>query len=73
MDCATPEAAKRRALIYLAGPPLSEAERHFNLELTGKLEALGFLVFLPQREGVERGKSPCDTMTPEERRQSTAL
>ncbi|HVD44604.1 MAG TPA: hypothetical protein VNB92_04575 [Rubrobacter sp.] len=57
-------------LIYLAGPLFSEAERRFNFELTGKLEALGFLDFLPQRDGVEREKPPYDTMTPEERRQT---
>ena len=57
-------------LIYFAGPLFSEAERRFNVELTGKLEALGFKVFLPQRDGVEREKSPYDAMTPEERRQA---
>jgi len=57
-----------RVLIYLAGPLFSEAERHFNLELTERLEALDFRVFLPQRDGVERENSPYDTMTPEERR-----
>lgn len=55
-------------LIYLAGPLFSEAERRFNLELTERLEALGFDVFLPQRDGVEREKPPYDAMTPEERR-----
>ena len=58
-------------LIYLAGPLFSEAERRFNLELTQRLEALGFHVFLPQRDGVERDRAPFDTMTPEERRQAT--
>ena len=55
-------------LIYLAGPLFSEAERRFNLELTHRLEALGFDVFLPQRDGVERDRPPYDTMTPDERR-----
>ena len=55
-------------LIYLAGPLFSEAERRFNLELTERLEALDFRVFLPQRDGVERGKPPYDSMAPEERR-----
>ena len=58
-------------LIYLAGPLFSEAERRFNLELTEQLEALGFHVFLPQRDGVERGKPPYDAMTREERRHAT--
>ena len=51
-------------LIYLAGPLLSEAERRFNLGLTQRLEALGFDVFLPQRDGVERDSPPYYTMTP---------
>jgi nucleoside 2-deoxyribosyltransferase len=58
-------------LIYLAGPLFSEAERRFNLELTQRLEALGFHVFLPQRDGVERDRAPYDTMTPEVRRRAT--
>ena len=58
-------------LIYLAGPLFSEAERRFNLELTEKLEALDFRVFLPQRDGVEREIPPYDAMTPEERRYAT--
>jgi nucleoside 2-deoxyribosyltransferase len=58
-------------LIYLAGPLFSEAERRFNERLTERLEALGFRVFLPQRDGVEREKPPYDAMTPEERRQAT--
>ena len=58
--------ARRDELIYLAGPLFSEAERRFNLELTHRLEVIGFDVFLPQR--VERHWPPYDTMTPEERR-----
>jgi hypothetical protein len=46
----------------------SEAERRFNLGLAHRLEALGFDVFLPQRDGVKRDRPPYDTMTPEERR-----
>lgn len=60
--------ACRDVLIYLAGPLFSEAERRFNLELTHRLEGIGFDVFLPQRDGVERDRAPYDTMTPEERR-----
>ena len=55
-------------LIYLAGPLFSEAERRFNLELTHRLEALGFDVFLPQRDGAERDRPPYDKMSPQERR-----
>jgi len=53
-------------LIYLAGALFSEAERRFNLELTHRLEVIGFDVFLPRR--VERHWPPYDTMTPQERR-----
>ena len=55
-------------MIYFAGPLFSAAERRFNLELTHTLEALGFHVFLSQRDGVERERAPYDTMTTEERR-----
>jgi hypothetical protein len=58
----------RGVLIYLAGPLFSEAERCFNLGLTQRLEAFGFHVFLPQRDGVACDKPPYDEMTPEERR-----
>jgi len=62
--------ACKDVLIYLAGPLFSEAERRFNLELAHRLEAIGFEVFLPQRDGVERDRPPYDTMVPEERRQA---
>ena len=55
-------------LIYFAGPLFSIAELRFNASLTATLEAMGFAVFLPQRDGVERDKPPYNTMTPEERR-----
>ncbi len=58
-------------LIYFAGPLFSEAELRFNRRLTEKLEDLGFRVFLPQRDGVERERPPYDAMTPEERRRAT--
>jgi nucleoside 2-deoxyribosyltransferase len=57
-------------LIYFAGPLFSAAERCFNLGLTQRLEAVGFEVFLPQRDGAERDRPPYDAMTPEERRQA---
>lgn len=57
-------------LIYVAGPLFSEAERRFNLDLTERLEVLGFRVFLPQRDGVERDKQPYDAMSQQERRQA---
>jgi nucleoside 2-deoxyribosyltransferase len=55
-------------LLYFAGPLFSEAEKRFNQRLTDKIEALGYHVFLPQREGVERGQPPYDAMPPDERR-----
>lgn len=44
--------------IYFGGPLFSEAERVFNLRLAEKLEAKGFQVFLPQRDGVESEEKP---------------
>ncbi len=58
-------------LIYFAGPLFSDAERRFNLCLTERLEGLGFRVFLPQRDGVQREKPPYGAMSPEERRHAT--
>jgi nucleoside 2-deoxyribosyltransferase len=54
--------------IYFAAPLFSQAERNFNHHLTEKLELIGYQVFLPQRDGVERDCSPYDKMTKEERR-----
>jgi len=54
--------------IYFAGPLFNQAERKFNAELTEKLEALGFKVFLPQRDGVDGSKPPFDAMLREDRR-----
>ncbi len=55
-------------LLYLAGPLFSTAERQFNQQLTDKIEALGYRVFLPQRDGAERDRPPYDATTREERR-----
>ena len=55
--------------LYFAAPLFSAAERCFNLTLTARLEALGFNVFLPQRDGVERDRPPYDTMPADEKRQ----
>ncbi len=55
-------------MIYFAGSLFNDAERAFNLELTSDLEKVGFVVFLPQRDGVEANKAPYNEMTPEERR-----
>lgn len=53
-------------LVYYAGPLFSVGERQFNEQLTRKIEALGYQVFLPQRDGAERGAPPYDAMTGEE-------
>ena len=53
-------------LIYFAAPLFSAAERRYNLLLTEKLEALNFTVFLPQRDGVESGQPPFETMPTDE-------
>jgi nucleoside 2-deoxyribosyltransferase len=57
-------------LIYFAGPLFSEAERHFNQQMTEDLEAIGYQVFLPQRDGVDREQHPYDGMTKEARRRA---
>ena len=53
--------------IYFAGPLFNEEEKAFNLELTGKLEAMGLKVFLPQRDGLEFAK--LNGMAPNKRNQ----
>jgi nucleoside 2-deoxyribosyltransferase len=53
-------------LVYFAAPLFSVGERQFNEHLTQKIEALGYRVFLPQRDGAERGAPPYDQMTGEE-------
>ncbi len=37
---------------YFAAPLFCDAERRYNADLAGKVEALGYDVFLPQRDGV---------------------
>jgi nucleoside 2-deoxyribosyltransferase len=53
--------------IYFAAPLFSQAERQFNEHLTQHLEARGFTVFLPQRDGAEKDTLAYKMMTPEER------
>ncbi len=38
--------------LYFAGPLFCDAEKEFNKKLTEQIEALGYNVFLPQRDGV---------------------
>jgi nucleoside 2-deoxyribosyltransferase len=56
--------------IYFAGPLFSEAEKSFNAKLAGQLESVGFSVFLPQRDGVEKSNSPYGEMTDDDRRKA---
>lgn len=56
--------------IYFAGPLFNEGEKKFNLELTQKLESIGFDIFLPQRDGIEQNKPSYDTMEPDEKRKA---
>jgi nucleoside 2-deoxyribosyltransferase len=65
-----PDSQSSSPLLYLAGPLFSKAERRFNLRLTWRLEASGFRVFLPQRDGVDRKTPPFDAMPPERRRRA---
>ncbi len=57
-------------LLYVAGPLFSTAERSFNQQLTDKIEALRYRVFLPQRDGVESNEPPYDIMPPDDRRRA---
>src|SRR3712207_6006461 len=57
-------------LIYFAAPLFSEAERRFNALLAARLEAAGFDVFLPQRDGLEMARLHEGAMTADERRQA---
>jgi nucleoside 2-deoxyribosyltransferase len=52
--------------VYIAGPLFCEAERAFNLRLAAKLEAIGYQVFLPQRDGVEAKRPPYNEMANDE-------
>jgi hypothetical protein len=58
--------------IYFAGPLFCEAERVFNLRLAEKLEAKGYQVFLPQRDGVESEKPPYNKI-PDDELQKTII
>jgi len=56
--------------IYFAAPLFSAAERKFNEVLAGRLETVGFDVFLPQRDGVEGDRAPYKDMDAQTRRQA---
>lgn len=55
--------------IYFAAPLFNSAECAYNLEVTQKLEEIGFEVFLPQRDGIDgigTDKPPYNTMSKDE-------
>ena len=39
--------------VYLASPMFSQAEKDYNLKIAHVLEEYGYVVFLPQRDGLE--------------------
>lgn len=51
--------------LYLAAPLFSLQEREFNARLASAVEALGFEVFLPQRDGYEGPLDPGIIARPE--------
>lgn len=55
--------------LYFAAPLFSVQEREFNARLAASIEALGFEVFLPQRDGYEGPLDPEVIGTPEVSRQ----
>lgn len=59
--------------IYFAGPLFSNAEREFNRILVRKLESLGYKVFFPQRDGVEKDKPEFRHLSKAKRRQKMFL
>ena len=56
--------------LYFSGPLFSVAEKKFNLELCKKIEALGYSVYLPQRDGPEHDKKFTATLSGEEKQES---
>ena len=52
--------------IYFAAPLFNQAERAYNLYLTGELERRGFSVFLPQRDGIGGRAAPDRELSDEE-------
>jgi nucleoside 2-deoxyribosyltransferase len=56
--------------IYFASPLFNQAEKDFNMLLTKKLEKLGFMVFLPQRDGADKDEPPFNKMSKEDRRKA---
>ena len=56
--------------IYFAGPLFSESELAFNGALARELEASGFTVFLPQRDGAENLGESYDHLTHEKKREA---
>ncbi|HEX5851424.1 MAG TPA: nucleoside 2-deoxyribosyltransferase [Rubrobacter sp.] len=65
-----PPESRQRHEPGVPSPLFSKPERLFNLQLTARLEASGFRVFLPQRDGVDRKTAPYDAIGSEDRRRA---
>jgi len=57
-----------KKLIYFAAPLFSNAEKRYNEIVANGIEMLGYSVFLPQRDGVEKDKPPYNRMDKSDRR-----
>jgi nucleoside 2-deoxyribosyltransferase len=57
--------------LYFAAPIFSVAEQQFNLTLARQIEALGYQVFLPQRDGITKDKAPFNKLPQLARQQQT--
>jgi hypothetical protein len=53
-------------ITYFASELFCQAEKAFNLKLTGKLETEGFALLLLQRDGVDSFDPPYNVMTDDE-------
>ncbi|MDX9826244.1 MAG: nucleoside 2-deoxyribosyltransferase [Spirochaetia bacterium] len=58
------------ARLYFSGPLFSAAEKKFNLDLCRKIEAIGYSVFLPQRDGPEHDQKLTASLNREEQQES---
>lgn len=54
--------------LYFAAPLFSDSERVFNDRLAARIEAIGYSVFLPQRDGGELRTPGSEPLSPAERR-----
>jgi len=56
--------------LYFAAPLFSNAELQYNEALTARIEAIGYAVYLPQRDGPEKGRPPYNILAPDVRRRT---